>query len=133
MEKSAIIFSWNLWFSNGWYHVWKLTSVSYWLPAPLPPPIVECHVIGQWIDINIVKLCIHKTAGSGINEIIFPSFSWTYTCLLNRTRQIVCTVYHKYANLFLYPPKISKAYAFMYVFSHYRSLSTECPWFSLVF
>ena len=76
VEKSAIIFSWNLWFSNGWCHVWKLTSVSYWFPTP-HPPIVECHVIGQWIDIKIVKLCIHKAAGSRINEVIFPSFSWT--------------------------------------------------------
>ena len=47
-----------------------------------PPPIVECHVIGQWIDTNIMKLSIHKAAGSGINEIIFPSFSWSYLFII---------------------------------------------------
>ena len=29
-------------------------------------------------DINIAKPSIYKAAGPGINEIIFPSFSWTY-------------------------------------------------------
>ena len=31
---------------------------------------------------NIAKSCMHKIAGSGINEMIFPSFNWTYLCLL---------------------------------------------------
>ena len=29
-------------------------------------------------DINIAKPSIHKAAVSGINAMIFPSFSWTY-------------------------------------------------------
>ena len=54
---------------------------------------------------------------------------------LTRARQILYKVYHKHANLFLCTPKIYKAYAFMYAFYPiaYRSLSTECPWFSLFF
>ena len=44
-------------------------------------------------------------------------------------------VYHKYVNLFFCTSKNSKAYAFMYAFFPigYRTLSTECPWFSLFF
>ena len=71
-------------------------------------------------DTDIAKPCIYNVAGSGINEMIFPSFSWSYLMFiiysLTRAWQKVCVVYRKYANLFLYVPKISKAYAFMYIY-----------------
>ena len=80
-------------------------------------------------DINIAVqklinyICKHQL------EILNVYYSWT------RTWQIVCMVYHKYVNLFFCTSKNSKAYAFMYAFFPigYRTLSTECPWFSLFF
>ena len=49
----------------------------------LIPPIVSYRWLVGCIkreknDINIAKPSIYKAAGPGINEIIFPSFSWTY-------------------------------------------------------
>ena len=50
----------------------------------LIPPIAECYIAGQWDvsrdenDINIAKPSIRKAAVSGINEMVFPSFSYTY-------------------------------------------------------
>ena len=89
----------------------KLIGASYqpFSPPPPPPPFSNnCWVSYYWLvggakreenDISIAKRCIPKAAGSGIHEMIFPSSNWTY--LLTRTLQIVCAVYHKYANLFL--------------------------------
>ena len=53
-------------------------------PSSTPP---NCWVSYRWPvgcikreenDMNIAKPSIHKAAVSGINEMIFPSFSWTY-------------------------------------------------------
>ena len=33
-------------------------------------------------DINIAKLCIHKAADSGNNEVMFPSLSWTHLFII---------------------------------------------------
>ena len=57
---------------------------------------------------DIQKPCIHKVAGSGINEMIFPTFGGNQV-LTNSVQ-----VHHRYANLFLCTPKNYKACAFMY-------------------
>ena len=79
VEKPRITFSYNFWFLNDYRRTlyFKLTGVLY-----RSAPTVECHIASQWDvpnqknDINIAKPCIHRAAGSGINYMIFPSFSW---------------------------------------------------------
>ena len=81
MERLVIIFSVisGLWIVKGWRHVWS------WLVYLIDPPNfwVSHHWPAGCIKreenvINIAKPCIHKAAGSGINEMLFPIFSWRY-------------------------------------------------------
>ena len=67
----------------GWRHIWKWQVYhtdhksmpqNCWVSYRSPAICVK----REENDINIVKPCIHKAAGSGINEIIFSNFSWTY-------------------------------------------------------
>ena len=123
-------FSCNFWFLNGYRLTpyLKLMVVSNWPP----PPICEFHIAVQWVlskqnDVNIAKPSIHKAAVSGINEMIFPSFSWTYLDMLvyyssTRAWQIVCAVYGNYANLFLYAKKFKSISIYVSLFPHCISL-----------
>ena len=101
-----------------------------------PSPIIECHIVGQRAE----TLWNHAYIRQLVQQLIYDIFKLQLDILvvyysLTRTQQIVCAVYHKYANLFLCGQKISKVYTLMYVFSPiaYCSLSTECPWLSIVF
>ena len=77
VEKQIITFSRNFcfWMVTGWHP----TGASYW-----SAPIIECCITAWWDvkreenNINIAKPYIHKAAGSGINDMIFSSFSWRY-------------------------------------------------------
>ena len=71
----------NFWFLNSYSlmsHL-KLTGVSYWSPQFLSVISLPVGCIKREENvINIAKPCIHKAAGSGINEMLFPIFSWRY-------------------------------------------------------
>ena len=108
-------------------------------------------------DINIAKQCIHKAAGSGINEMIevFPrtrgtthvkSRSSKYfqasvgvtKCLLLMNqgfKNSVHGVLQIYQFITVYAKKFCASYESMYAFFSiaYCCLSTECPWLSFFF
>ena len=71
----------NFWFLNSYSlmsHL-KLTGVSYWSPQFLSVISLPVGCIKREENvINIAKPCIHKAAGSGIDEVLFPIFSWRY-------------------------------------------------------
>ena len=81
--------SWNFWFSNGWFQADvifkadKCIILTHNSPSPC-----NCWVSYSWPvgygkreeknDTIIAKPSTHKATGSWINEMIFPSLSWTY-------------------------------------------------------
>ena len=82
VEKSTKTFSWNFWFSNGWVQTDVIFEAEGCIILTInsPPPI--CWVSYRWpVGINIVKPCLRKVAGSGINERYFQA-SVAYTCCL---------------------------------------------------
>ena len=81
MERLVIIFSVisGFWIVTGWCHVWSwlvylIDSPNLWVSHHWP---VGC-IKREENVINIAKPCIHKAAGSGINEMLFPIFSCRY-------------------------------------------------------
>ena len=126
VAKLVMIFSVisGFWIVTGWRHIWSwrvylIDPPNFWVSYRWPAGCIK----REKNVINIAKLCIHKAAGSGINENFQSSFGDT-CCLLFMycLLFIVCTVYRKpiysnlellYANLFLCAPKNSKAYAFI--------------------
>ena len=88
----------NFWFLNSYSlmsHL-KLTGVSYWSPQFLSVISLPVGCIKREENvINIAKPCIHKAAGSGINEMLFPIFSWRYTLFIilepGLTNSVQCT------------------------------------------
>ena len=151
------------WLISGWCHIWSWwvdhTEPSSLLPPPpLPPPSSpNCWGSYHWRvgcakrdenDISIAKPCIHPYVCMVLQclcQLVQELMKWYFQasaghscCLLfinQCSANIVTAVYHNYISLFLYPPNISKAQAFVYVFSPiaYCSLSTECSWLSLFF
>ena len=86
----------GFWIVTGWRHIWS--RQAYLIDAP------NCWVSYRWParcikreenPINIAKPCIHKAAGSGINEMLFPIFSWRYTLFIilepGLTNSVQCT------------------------------------------
>ena len=81
MERLVIIFSVisGFWIVTGWCHVWSwlvylIDSPNLWVSYHWPAGCIK----REENVINIAKPCIHKAAGSGINEMLFPIFSWRY-------------------------------------------------------
>ena len=125
MEKPATSFS-----QNGWFQADTIFKADRFITLTpdsphQPPAIVECH---HWLagcakreenDINIAEPCIHKAGVSRIDKMIFSSFNQRYLLFIIFINQgstnNVHIVYHRYGNLFLCMPKISKAYAFINV------------------
>ena len=109
----------GFWIVTGWRHIWSwrvhlIDPPNFWVSYRWPAGCIK----REKNVINIAKPCIHKAAGSGINENFQSSFGDT-CCLLFMycLLFIVCTVYRKpiysnlallYANLFLFAPKILK-------------------------
>ena len=119
----------------------KLVGVSYW--PPTIPPIVECHIVGQWDVSKEREMALALRNHTYIRQLVQEVMKWYFQVSvgfavyysLTWARQIVCAVFRKYTNLYLCRPNISKAYTFIIVFFSIscRSLSAECLWFPLLF
>ena len=76
------------WLISGWLHIlsWQVIILTS-NPTYLNCWVSHCWPVGctkrDQNDINIAKPCMYKMAGSGINEMIFPSFSWTYLLFIS--------------------------------------------------
>ena len=99
----------------------KLTGV---IILTTHPPVVECHIVGKRDVSKERKMTQTLQNHAYITQLVWELMKWYFqasvghTCYYSLTRvwQIVCIVYRKYANLFLCMPKITKAYAFMYIY-----------------
>ena len=119
----------------------KLVGVSYW--PPTIPPIVECHIVGQWDVSKEREMALALRNHTYVRQLVQEVMKWYFQVSvgfavyysLTCTRQIVCAVFRKYTSLYLCRPNISKVYTFIIVFFSisYRSLSAECLWFPLLF
>ena len=69
----------GFWIVTGWRHIWSwrvylIDSPNFWMSFRWPARCIK----REENVINIAKPCIHKAAGSGIDEVLFPIFSWRY-------------------------------------------------------
>ena len=114
VEKPAMTFSQNFWFSKGWFQadvVFKAERCILLTSNHSSPR--NCCVSYRWLvgcakreenGINVAKPCIHKAVGSGIKKYFQASVEHI-CCLLFFNQGSMSAVYHKYAILFLCTPK----------------------------